>query len=582
MNRTKKKAIPILRLILDHRAQWPGLIAITLIALLAGVLKTQSAVFWGKAVDAGVSGNIQLMWASVLTTLGLIALDALRTAIQFWAIGQTTERLFLAIRKMAYAVLLRGDVATLQKNMRSGDMAMRVSSDCEQLCNNIAADYPEYIRRGFMAVMAIVVGLFLSWQLLLLYIVILPISIKIVNAMAKPIQQQRKKTSESTGRATSFASEVMLGLATVKSFGLKAEMNRRFGIMAQQAYEQSIKTVRVSAHMTMIKQLSSVVQIMSLFLVGSLLIRSGHITLGNMLAFVVMSAYINEAFDMIDRMLAMLRSSMALAERLYEVLDIPYERGGTSHPLPQCQEAVVAMEHVSFTYGDQPILKDVSLKLEPNQKIGIIGPSGCGKSTLIRLICGFYAPSSGQLRLFGQPSDLLDLDALRGDMALITQDASLFHGTIGENVRYGHPGATDDGVLTALQHAALSLDDFPEREHTQVGEFGSRLSGGQRQRVSIARAFLKNAKLILLDEATSALDMHTEAEVQHALDSLLMNQAAIIVAHRLSTVKDVDYLYCMDDGRVIEEGDPSTLLKAKGYYYRMCCQQGLIGGDEDA
>jgi len=576
------KPLPLLRVIWDHRAQWPGLAAIVSLALLAGILKTQSALFFGKAVDAGVLGDLALMWASVGLALLFIALDAIRTAVQYWVIGRTTERLFLTIRKKAYDVLLRGDVATLQSKMRSGDVAMRVNSDCEHLCNHIAADFPEFIRRGFMGVTAIVVGLFLSWQLLLVYIVILPISILLVNAMAKPIQQQRKKTSERTGRATSFASEAMLGLATVKSFGLKAEMDRRFGAMAHQAYEQARKTATASARMALVKQISSVAQLMSLFLIGSLMIRAGLITPGNMLAFVVMSAYIADGFEWIDRMLATFRSSMALAERLYEVLDIPFERSGTARLSPKGQEAVVHMEGVSFAYGEQPVLRGISLLLGPDQKIGVIGPSGCGKSTLIRLICGFYPPTAGKLRLFGQRSDSLDLEGLRSGIALITQDASLFYGSIMENVRYGRPEATDGEVLAAIRQAALDLRDFPEGEHTQVGEFGANLSGGQKQRVSIARAFLKDAKLILLDEATSALDAQTEAEVQKALDELLVRRAALIVAHRLTTVQNVDYLYCMDDGRVIEEGNPQNLMKARGYYYRMCLEQGLIGGKRDA
>jgi len=240
------------------------------------------------------------------------------------------------------------------------------------------------------------------------------------------------------------------------------------------------------------------------------------------------------------------------------------------------------MECLSFSYGEQPVLRDITLRLKPNQKIGVIGPSGCGKSTLIRLICGFYRPNEGDLRLFGQPVGALDLGALRGGIALITQDASLFYGSILENVRYGRPEATDEEVLAAIRQAALALDGFPDREHTQVGEFGANLSGGERQRVAIARAFLKDAKLILLDEATSALDARAEAEVQKALDSLLKRRAALIVAHRLSAVKDADYLYCVDGGRVIEEGEPVSLLRAKGYYYRMCLEQGLIGGESDA
>jgi ABC-type multidrug transport system fused ATPase/permease subunit len=244
--------------------------------------------------------------------------------------------------------------------------------------------------------------------------------------------------------------------------------------------------------------------------------------------------------------------------------------------LPKETEEYVYFKALDFAYDGGPkVLSGLNLLIQKGKKVAIVGPSGSGKSTVIKLICRFYGCGGGELSLFGEKGEEISLPELRKQLALVTQEPGLFEGSILENVRYGRSDAGEEDVVKALQAADLwgYVSELPQGIHTQLGEFGSGLSGGQRQRLSIARALLKDAKLVLLDEATSALDTRSEQEIQRALDNLLEGRAAVIVAHRLSTVQKADYLYCLEDGRVAEEGSPAELTAKKGYYYEMCKMQ---------
>ena len=574
----KLRRNPLVRVFADSRAQWPGATVILLLVLLAGAFKVASSMYWGRAVDAGVGGNNDVMLNSVLFMLLFILLDGGRTAILYATIGRVTEQMFLNVRMRAFAVLTNGDVAALEHSLRSGDLAMRVNGDAEALCDFVAAEVPNNLRLIVQAIAAIVVCVFLSWQLSIAYLVILPVTLWLTRVISLPVQQARKDARGSAGQGMNLASDMLSAIQTVKSFGISAVLQNRFNATLDRSYEQGVGIERTAMRLTVVKYTASVVQLMSLFLIGTVLTAKGLVTIGNVMAFVSLSAYISEAFGQLDRMMLVVRNASAYAQRLYEVFDIPAEEDGGS-AVPSADAAAVSLHNVSFSYGqDRSAIDGMTLRVLRNQKVALIGPSGCGKSTLTRLICRFYAPTGGELALFGEEASRLSLSALRGQIALVTQEAHLFDGTIEDNVRHGRPNATVDEVIAALQNAGLweFVSSLPQGLHTQIGEFGGQLSGGQRQRLCIARAFLKDAKLIILDEATSALDTDSERDIQTSLDRLLVGRSAILVAHRMTTVQNADYIYCLDAGRIVEEGYPSQLLERRGYYYAMCEQQGLL------
>lgn len=569
---------PLLRLYLENRRYIPGLALILLISLLAGGLKLAASTLWGQAVDFGVAGRISpMLWAAGAMTL-VILVDCARTAVHYHIIGRVTETMFRDVRMKAFRKLTTGDAATLERDFRTGDTATRLNSDIDVLNNFTAGHVSNFSRLLFQGVVALAGCLFLSWQMSLAYLVVLPLSLWVVKRVSAPIQAKTKSSLDSTGAAMSVAAEAIQGALTVKAFGAEEELARRFDAAVDSATQQKVQSEKISQKLTGVKYAANVIQTMALFLLGSVLVTRGAVSVGTLVAFLALSNYITEPFGQLDYMISQVRRATATAQRYFEVMDVPNEADGPvtrpASPVP-CQA-----QELAFSYdGQNRVLQDITLRIAQGQQVAVVGESGCGKSTLLWMLCRFYLPQAGSLRLFGVEAKDWQGEALRQHIALVTQNSTLFDGSVYENVAYGKPGLTRAECRAALE--AVELWDFvsqlPDGMDHPIGEGGAALSGGQKQRLCIARALVKEAPLVLLDEATSALDTQTEKEVQAALDKLLAGRSAVIVAHRLTTVQNAHYVYVLEQGHVLEEGAPKELLAKRGRYYEMCRLQGLAG-----
>lgn len=568
---------PLFRFYYDNRKHLPGLVTIVALSLVSGVLKTLSAAYWGRAVDFGVAGLVEdMLFAAVLMAL-FILLDCLRTALHYRLIGHITEDMFLDVRARAFDKLTHADPSALEETFRTGDIAARLNGDIDFLSTFSAGHISNFSRQIFSGLFGLTACIFISWQLAISYMIILPLSLWLVGTISKPIQAQIKGSMDSTGLAISTAVETISGALTVKAFAAEGVMEKRFDAAVTAACQQRIRSERLSMKMTGIKYLSNVIQSMCLFLVGSWLVSFGYLTVGAFVSFVTLSAYITSAFEQSDYMIKSFRNASASAARYYEVIDIPEERPGfnreAASPTP-CSAV-----GLSFAYGNGVrALNDLSIQVPAGKKVAVVGPSGCGKSTLVKLLCRFYFPERGELSMFGAETAEWDPRALRENLAIVTQDSCLFSGSFYENIALGRPGISREECQRVLEDVRLwdFVCGFPEGMDHAVGEGGMNLSGGQRQRLCIARAMVKNASLVLLDEATSALDLQTEREVQEALDKLLQGRSVVMIAHRLSTVQNADHIYVIEEGGIAEEGAPAELLRKKGRYYQMYLAQGLV------
>lgn len=568
---------PLFRFYYDNRKHLPGLVTIVALSLVSGVLKTLSAACWGRAVDFGVAGLVEdMLFAAVLMAL-FILLDCLRTALHYRLIGHITEDMFLDVRARAFDKLTHADPSALEETFRTGDIAARLNGDIDFLSTFSAGHISNFSRQIFSGLFGLTACIFISWQLAISYMIILPLSLWLVGTISKPIQAQIKGSMDSTGSAISTAVETISGALTVKAFTAEGVMEKRFDAAVTAACQQRIRSERLSMKMTGIKYLSNVIQSMCLFLVGSWLVSFGYLTVGAFVSFVTLSAYITSAFEQSDYMIKSFRNASASAARYYEVIDIPEERPGFSREA--ASPTPCSAEGLSFAYGNGVrALNDLSIQVPAGKKVAVVGPSGCGKSTLVKLLCRFYFPERGELSMFGAETAEWDPRALRENLAIVTQDSCLFSGSFYENIALGRPGVSREECQRVLEDVRLwdFVCGFPDGMDHAVGEGGMNLSGGQRQRLCIARAMVKNASLVLLDEATSALDLQTEREVQEALDKLLQGRSVVMIAHRLSTVQNADHIYVMEEGGIAEEGAPAELLRKKGRYYQMCLAQGLV------
>lgn len=569
---------PLLRLYLENRRYIPGLALILLISLLAGGLKLAASTLWGQAVDFGVAGRISpMLWGAGAMAL-VILVDCARTAVHYHIIGRVTETMFRDMRMKAFRKLTTGDAATLERDFRTGDTATRLNSDIDVLNNFTAGHVSNFSRLLFQGVVALAGCLFLSWQMSLAYLVVLPLSLWIVKRVSAPIQAKTKSSLDSTGAAMSVAAEAIQGALTVKAFGGEEELARRFDAAVDSATQQKVQSEKISQKLTGVKYAANVLQTMALFLLGSVLVTRGAVSVGTLVAFLALSNYITEPFGQLDYMISQVRRATATAQRYFEVMDVPNEADGPvtrpASPVP-CQA-----QELAFSYdGQNRVLQDITLRIAQGQQVAVVGESGCGKSTLLRMLCRFYLPQAGSLRLFGVEAKDWQGEALRQHIALVTQNSTLFDGSVYENVAYGKPGLTRAECRAALEAVELwdFVSQFADGMDHPIGEGGAALSGGQKQRLCIARALVKEAPLVLLDEATSALDTQTEKEVQAALDKLLAGRSAVIVAHRLTTVQNAHYVYVLEQGHILEEGTPKELLAKRGRYYEMCRLQGLAG-----
>lgn len=569
----------LLRFYIDNRRYLPGILLIVGLSLVSGMLKMLSATYWGRSLDYGVAGLTSEMLSAAGMMALFILLDCARTALHYRIIGHITEDMFLGVRSRAFDKLTRGDMAVLEREFRTGDVAARLNGDIDFLSIFSAGHISDFSRRIFSGMFGLTACIFISWQLSIAYLIILPVSLWLVSAISKPIQNQNKRSMDQTGSAMSTATDMISGMLTVKAFAAEKILGQRFDRAVDASYEQKLRSERLSMKMTGVKYIANVAQTMSLFLIGSWLVSSGQLTVGAFASFVTLSVYITEFFGHSDYMLKCVRNASASAQRYYEVLEIPDEPAGPvlrpmgERPLPCAAQAL------DFAYepGGRSVLDRLSLRVPAGKKVAVVGSSGCGKSTLMKLICRFHLPTSGSLTLFGADAEEWDPDSLRKNLSIVTQDPCLFSGSFYENLAYGRPGISQEECEAALRSVSLwdLVSAFPDGMDHPIGESGRDLSGGQKQRLCIARAMVKQAPLVLLDEATSALDLQTEREVQASLDKLLEGRSAVIIAHRLSTIQDADYIYVLDNGRIAEEGAPQDLLKQRGRYYEMCRMQGL-------
>lgn len=567
---------PLLRLFQESKSSYSGYIAIIIVCILSGVLQTIATILFGRIVDYGIAGQFDALFLLVPPLVIVLLLNYIRIMINWALSGITFEKMFKIIRVRIYEALTRGKMPNFEKDMHTGDLSSRINSEVVTLCQTTSGGFTWFARVGFEGAVAVIGCLWLSWQLSLVYFFILPISTYLFVKISKPMELRQKQLSGNLGKATSIAADAINNIEINKTFMLEQEMDSRYAQEVDNSVSQSIESDKIAAKLSALKYFTTMVQLVALFGVAAFLVSRGYATVGTVIAFITLSAYIRTLLELSDYFVGTFRRAKALSERLYEILDIPLESGGESKAI-ESNAPVVSFENVSFSYEQEDtnnhfVLSNFNMQLERGKMAAIIGPTGAGKSTVIKLICKFYAPTSGCLKLFGTDVEEWSHASLRQHIAIVTQDASLFEGTVLENVRQGNPDASEVEVIAALESAQISIDI-----HTQVGEFGNNLSDGQKQRISIARAIIKQSELILLDEPTSALDNVSERELQKALNTLLENKTALVIAHRLSTIQNADYIYCLDaSGKVIEQGSPAELMKAKGYYYEALGKQVIL------
>ncbi len=429
----------------------------------------------------------------------------------------------------------------------------------------------DIVREPFMVIFSFATLLYIDWRLTFFVMAGAPLITAVLRKFARSVRKYSKHNQESMEDLTQILKESLDGTRIVQSFNLQGEMRRRFEAQADDFLHSKRKIIsREEASGPVSESLSAVFIALLLIYIGSQALQS-NLGVGDFLSFITAIGLLSDSVKKVQGGYIKMQQSSVALERLHTILD-------DTHTLPQIEAAVnfpenwneIEFRNVSFKYDNQNVLHKVNLTIRRGEKVALVGSSGAGKSTLINLLPRFFDPTGGEVFIGDVALKNMNLDSLRANVALVTQDVFLFSDSVERNIWSGNFSKPSEGVEAAAKLA--NAHDFilrnPEGYQAKVGERGARFSGGEKQRISIARAIFKNAPILILDEATSALDSESELEVQKGLDSLMEGRTALVIAHRLSTIAKCDRILVMDKGEIIEEGNHNELMVRRGAYHR--------------
>ncbi|MBR4926695.1 MAG: ABC transporter ATP-binding protein [Alphaproteobacteria bacterium] len=501
----------------------------------------------------------------VVFTILQAALEYTAAYLNTWTGGKITQEL----QKKLYRKLLAVDQSYLDSTS-SGMVLTRFNGDANTACAGLLANVKVFTTRLFSSIALIGVLLYTSWQLAVIAIFVLGFSLYPLTQIRKKIKDVVAKSIVVGSNALTAYTETYAGMKTIASYNLQNYQRDRFFDLLTQGFKLGIKNTQRTAWLSPMMHIIISIGMAGTIWYGSYLITHKIITTGDFVSFMVAMLMLYTPIKNIGKNFNQVQLSFMAIDRVFEILDMPIvvKNKDNAIQLPTIEKDIV-FENVHFAYKpDTPVLKNINLHVKKGQKIAFVGNSGGGKSTVVNLIPRFYEIGEGSIKIDGQDIRDVTLESLRQNIGVVFQDNFLFTGTIRDNLMLGKFDATDEEIHKALKAACLEdfIAELDKGLDTHIGERGTLLSGGQKQRIAIARAFLKNAPILILDEATSALDNKSEAVVQKAIDNLMQDRTVFVIAHRLSTIQTVDKIVVINEGEIIETGTHDELLSKNGAY----------------
>jgi subfamily B ATP-binding cassette protein MsbA len=482
------------------------------------------------------------------------------------------QKVLYNLRNDLYRHMQSLDVSFFDRN-RTGDLMSRVTNDVSILQQMISSSMMQLFTDFFTFTAIAVYMLWIDWKLTLLLLATFPFMILTTKIFGKRMRSSFRTVQESVADVSDHLQNTLTGIRLIKSFTAEAYESERFAERTQRNMDANIQVTRLRAAYEPIIDFLNFLGLAIVLVFGAWLAMKDMMTVGTIVAFIAYLRLLQNPVRHFSRIINTIQQSAAAYERIMEVMDtnaeIVEKEGAIKLPRASGQ---IVFNHIDFAYSkDSVVLKDFHLALAAGKVTALVGSSGSGKTTIAHLIARFYDPQSGDITIDGYSLKDITIASLREQIGIVSQDIVLFNGTIEENIRYGNLHATDDEVLAAAKAANADgfIDSFPHGYETQIGERGVKLSGGQKQRLSIARAILKNPRIIILDEATASLDTESEQHIQEALAQLLQGRTCLVIAHRLSTIQQADQIYVLEQGRVVENGTHEELLLLQGRYNQL-------------
>jgi len=486
------------------------------------------------------------------------------------------QKITQGVKRKLYAKLLSMDTAYFDTN-NSGTVLFRYSNDAETASTGLIDNLKKFLSKTFSSVSLVCVLIYNSWQLAIIAILVLVGFLPLMTKVRKKMKDILTRTVGNLSYVLTIYNETFAGNKTIRSFTLEETFQDRFKTATDLTFALAMKMVKGINWLSPVMHILMSIGIALVIGCGGYLIVHGQITSGNFVAFIAALMMLYSPLKGVGNNYVAIQNSFMAIDRIFDILDL--QPNIKDHPdakeLTEVNKKIV-FDHVCFEYvKGREVLHDINLEIPVGSTVALVGNSGGGKTTVSSLLPRLYDIHKGSIKIDGTDIKNITQKSLRRQIAMVFQDNFLFSGTIRENVLLGNAGATDEVIWGALKNACLDqfVKELPNGLNTEIGERGILLSGGQKQRLAIARAFVKNAPIVILDEATSALDNKSERVVQEALDNLMKNRTVIVIAHRLSTIQNADKIVVVNDGKIAEEGTHGELIKKNGAYAALYAMQ---------
>ena len=514
------------------------------------------------------AGNHSLVYLVPVVIIGLAISKGVGRYLQEYYIKTAGQLVIQDLRNDLFTKTMHLSMG-FHVRQSSGQLTSKVLNDVGVLQKSAADALVDGLRESFTLVGLVALAFYKDWRMAAVAFTVLPFCVIPASQLGRKIKLNTRRSLGRIGFLTGTLQESFSGIKVVKAFGREETQIRQFKDENKLYYRFLKKAIKYTSLTAPAVEILAALGGAGVVWYGVNRVLSGEMTQGQLFSIVAAIMMMFTPVKRLTKVSNMIQQSIGAAEGVFNLLDEPLDvvdkPGAIAMPRARGD---ITFEHITFSYGDEPILTDVSFHASPGEVIALVGPSGAGKSTAVGLVARFYDPQQGSVKIDGYDIRDISLESLKKNLAFVDQETFLFNGSIKDNIRYGMLDADDQAVVEAARQAYADefIAKLPQGYDTSIGDRGVRLSGGQRQRLCVARALLKDAPILILDEATSALDTESEAMVQKALVNLMENRTTLVIAHRLSTIMHADRIVVLDQGRVAEIGSHQELLELGGLY----------------